>query len=366
MTSRRAPYPVVRVFGDPEARGHAYGAAARSQILQSIAGYAKVFRHYAGWDWPTVRAHASRYGRIIDEFSPHSAREMAAIAAGAGVQVEDVLALNTRSEIMFAARGPDVSALLAECTSFAVAPHRAAEGRVVAGQNWDWLEQSGDNVIVLEVRRDDGPDFATLVEAGQLAKVGLNAAGVGLCTNTLISDGDEGRAGVPYQVLLRSVLDSGSGPEAAATVWAAGRANSANYVIVDDTGFMVDLETAPFDGGFRALPEDDGILAHANHFLCDGLTGKDRYLERKPHSLNRLANLRRSLHVSDAATWDGLRIALADHRESPQSVCQHADPSIIAEERTCTLAGVLLDVSGRRMHYTSGSPCTQEWEQISL
>ncbi|MDX6229838.1 MAG: isopenicillin-N N-acyltransferase like protein, partial [Frankiales bacterium] len=257
-------------------------------------------------------------------------------------------------------------ALLGECTSFAVAPRRMADGRVVAGQNWDWLEHAGDNVIVLEVHRDDGPDFATIVEAGQLAKVGLNSAGVGLCTNTLISDGDEGREGVPYQVLLRSVLDSGSAADAAATVRAASRANSANYLIVDDTGFMVDLETAPFEGGFRTLPEDDGILTHANHFLCDGLTSTDRYLERKPHSLNRFANLRSSLHDSDDLTLDRLRTALADHRQSPQSVCQHADSAVLAEERTCTLAGILLDVGERRMHYTSGSPCTQDWEQIAL
>lgn len=366
MDRRPGPYPVVRVSGGPEERGRAYGAAARTRIHRSLAGYEKVFRHHAGWDWPTVRAHASRYAPVIEEFAPSSAREIAAIAAGAGVETDDILALNTRSEIMFAARLPGAAALAAECTSFAVAPHRTADGTVTAGQNWDWLEQSRDSVLVLKVQRSDGPDFVTIVEAGMLAKVGLNSAGVGLCTNTLVSDGDEGRLGVPYHVLLRSVLDSVSGAAAAAQVRAADRANSANYVIVDDTGFMVDLETAPFTGGSRAVAEDDGILAHANHFVCEGLTGTDRYLERKPHSLDRLGNLAGSLNHGGALTTGELRVALADHRDFPMSVCQHADTDVVQEERTCTLAGVLLDVGARQMSFTSGNPCTEPWVEVGV
>ena len=50
-----------------------------------------------------------------------------------------------------------------------------------------------------EVRRKDGPDYATVVEAGMVAKIGFNAAGLGLCTNTLVSARDAGRRGVPYR-----------------------------------------------------------------------------------------------------------------------------------------------------------------------
>ena len=36
------------------------------------------------------------------------------------------------------------------------------------------------NFLVLEVQRDDGPDFVTVVEAGLLAKTGFNSSGIGL------------------------------------------------------------------------------------------------------------------------------------------------------------------------------------------
>lgn len=365
-TLRYSAFPVLRVHGGPRRRGRAYGAQAKAQIRRSIASYEQVFRHYAGWDWSTVRKHAARFADAIADFSPGSAREIAAIAEGAGVEAADILALNTRSEIMFAGRRPALDHIAGECTSFALAPDRTATARITVGQNWDWLEHARQTAIVLEVRRDDGPDFITVVEAGLLAKVGLNSSGVGLCTNTLISDGDEGRVAVPYHVLLRCVLDSESGQAAAAQIQRAQRASSANFLIVDDSGFCVDLEAAPFDNGISELTAANGLVTHSNHFISDGLTGEDRYLQRKPHSANRLRNITRSLGGRQRLTSLDLRAALADHRDSPDSVCQHPNPAMPAEERTCTVAAVIMDVGDRRLEFTPGNPCETSWTVVTL
>ena len=53
-----------------------------------------------------------------------------------------------------------------------------------------------------------------MVEAGLLAKTGMNAAGLGLVTNALVTDADVGEPGLPYHVLLRAVLDCGTVTEA--------------------------------------------------------------------------------------------------------------------------------------------------------
>jgi isopenicillin-N N-acyltransferase-like protein len=362
----RTSFRVVPASGDPEQRGRAYGRQARDLIHASISGYQDVFRHYAGWDWETVRRHALRFAGPISDFAPASAREMAGIAEGAGVEVADVLALNTRSEIMFAAPPRARSVLAAECTSFALLPERTSGGRLLAGQNWDWIEHVRRTTLVLDVRRDDGPDFATVVEAGLLAKVGVNSAGVGLCTNTLISDGDEGRVAVPYHVLLRSVLDSESGEQAAARIRSTPRANSANYLVTDDTGFCVDLETSPWDDGCHELRPDDGAITHANHFVAPGFTGEDRYLQRKRHTTDRLRNLTARIGATRHHSEQGLREVLADHRDAPNSVCQHPDPALPAPERTCTVAGVIIDVAARSMTYSSGSPCSAPWTEHRL
>ncbi|GAA1552907.1 C45 family autoproteolytic acyltransferase/hydolase [Dactylosporangium maewongense] len=354
-------YDVIAVSGDPEERGYQYGLAAKTRIEQALRTYADVFRHYASWDWDAVRRHGLRFAGPIEDFSPASAREIRAIARGAGVEVADILALNTRSEIMFAAPGRARAVASTECTSFALTPERTTSGAALMGQNWDWIEGARETAIVLQVHRDDGPDFVTVVEAGMLAKVGINSSGVGLCTNTLISDGDEGRFGVPYHVLLRSVLDSDSGAEAAQRIQSTSRANSANYLIADAAGFCADIETGPGDGPCGVITPVDGVVTHANHFLVDGLTGVDRYLERKAHTRNRLHHLTARVQQHDTHTIESLQEALADHADAPHSVCQHPDAAQPVAERTCTIAGIVMDLSARSLVYAAGSPCESTW-----
>ncbi|MET0233645.1 MAG: C45 family peptidase [Kibdelosporangium sp.] len=355
----RPEFPVITAIGRPEERGWMYGRQARDRITTAISAYARVFRHYADWDWAQVQRHAERFAPVIADFSPTSAREIKAIAAGAGVEEADILALNTRSEIMFATAA---SRMPSECTSFALTEGDA----VVAGQNWDWLVQARETAVVLKVHRDDGPDLVTVVEAGMLAKTGLNESGVGLCTNTLISDKEEGRLGVPYHVLLRAALDSDDGPSAAKRIDEADRANSANYLIVDDTGYCSDLETTPGTGPAGRIGLADGVLTHSNHFLTAGLTGRDLYTERKPHTVNRRDNLDDSLRGMNTPTLTGIATALGDHRDAPSSVCQHPDDRLPLEERTCTVAGVVLDTRNAVVHVAAGNPCEAVWRQVSL
>ncbi|MFC6086563.1 C45 family autoproteolytic acyltransferase/hydolase [Sphaerisporangium aureirubrum] len=366
-STARPGFPIVQVDGPPRRRGEQYGALARMRIRHAIDGYAATFAHYAGWDWDTVRRRADRFAPIIGDFSPASLAEIHGIADGAGVEPADVLALNTRSEIMFAARDGSPRPLPAgECTSFAVLPEAAATGGLVMGQNWDWLGHARRTAVLLRVRRDDGPGFVTLVEAGLLAKVGMNEDGVGLCTNTLIGDGDEGRLGVPYHLLLRSVLDSSSGAEAAARVAGADRAGSANYLIGDTTGFVRDLETTPTRGAARVgeIAPTGGVLAHANHFLSPGLTGQDVYLRGKPHSLVRQRNITGGLAALGRPDVPGLQATLADHRDAPDSVCQHPRESTHPIERTETIAGVVMEVDRGVMHLAAGPPCTAPWHTL--
>ncbi len=277
--------------------------------------------------------------------------------------MEEILALNTRSEIMFHAGNKDIPH---ECTSLTLLPDRSATGTTLLAQNWDWLLHSMDTAMLLEVTRDDGPSFVTLVEAGLLAKVGMNAAGVGLCTNTLVSDGDEGRIGVPYHVLLRS------GPRQ--RVRPRGRPDD-HRGRARPVGQLPDrrrhrLRRRPRDGpradGVRVLTPVDGQITHSNHFRSTDLTGEDLYARRKPHTLTRLRNVTESLSERPSLSVDDLKKVLADHQDSPSSVCQHPNEAVHERERTATIAGVIMDVSNRTMHLAAGRPCVARWETRTL
>ena len=58
-------------------------------------------------------------------------------------------------------------------------------------QNWDWHPDLRASTVVWIVEHDDRW-FATLTEAGILAKIGLNSAGLGVCLNILRTTADGG------------------------------------------------------------------------------------------------------------------------------------------------------------------------------
>ena len=124
-------------------------------------------------------------------------------------------------------------------------PRASENGHTLLGQNWDWLIHAWETTVVLESEQDEGPNFVTVVEAGLLAKTGMNAAGLGLVTNTLVSDRDVGEPGVPYHVCLRSLLDAPSIVAAVERLQRARRSSSANYVLAHADGLVVNVESTP-------------------------------------------------------------------------------------------------------------------------
>ena len=72
-------------------------------------------------------------------------------------------------------------------------------------QNWDWHPDAAASTVVWIVEHEHGW-FATLTEAGMLAKIGLNDAGLGVCLNLLNTTADGGLDGTPVHLLLRRTL----------------------------------------------------------------------------------------------------------------------------------------------------------------
>jgi len=356
-------FPRVRIEGGPQERGHRYGAQAADRVRRSIDAYREVFQAYAGWDWEAVTEHARAYADPIARFDPVYLEEIRGIAEGAGVDEADVLAINVRTEVMFAAKARDADRRVGECSAFAVTPGRSADGHTLIGQNWDWLLHSSETVVVVEARQPDRPDYVTVVEAGLLAKTGMNSSGIGLVTNALVSADDRGVPGVPYHVALRAILDAETISDAYAVLQRASRSSSANYLIAHRDGQAVNIEGAP--GDFSALHltfPDDGLVLHTNHFASGGLKGRDVGLWVMPDSPFRLHRLREQLGAPSLSLKDA-RQALSDHAGHPSGVCCHADERWDRYEQGQTVASVLMDLDERRMWVADGRPCSAAYDE---
>lgn len=343
-----------------------YGEQARDRIRGSVVAYQRVFQHFAGWDWPKVRQEAARFEAPVAEFRPSVVAEMRGIADGAGIDFLDVLAINVRSEVMFAARARqadrarEAGALMGECSAFAVLP-REPEDPVLIGQNWDWLVHARDTVVVLDVRPDDGPRWLTVVEAGLLAKTGMNEAGLGLVTNALVTDADQGDPGLPYHVLLRAILDCATVTEALTVLQSGRRSSSANYLVAHASGSALDFEAAP--GDFTRLYPiypSDGVLLHTNHFRSPSVHATDFGLWAMPDTAVRLQRLQ-ALVTSGAKAGD-LREMLTDHADHPYGICAHGLPGASELEHGMTVASLVMDLSAKQMWLASGPPCTTPFE----
>ena len=356
----------VRVEGTSYQRGRQYGRQAAARVRLSVQAYQQTFAHYAGWDWPTVRREALRFEAPIGEFRPAYLDELRGIADGAGLDLADVLAINVRTEVMYSAKArqaPTSAKRPAECSAFAVVPAPGQKGPAIIGQNWDWLLPAAQTLVVLEIRQDDGPDFVTVVEAGLLAKTGMNAAGLGLVTNALVTDADVGEPGLPYHVLLRAVLDCATVTEALEALQAGPRSSSANYLIAHASGAALDIEAAPgdFTRLYPLFPED-GVLRHTNHFLAD-IHPADLALWAMPSSVIRLQRLRAA---GTARTLDDFGPLLADHADYPHSICAHPDPAYHPCEQGATIASVLMDLTAKHIWLAAGNPCQAPYERLDI
>lgn len=351
----------IRVEGSPAERGLQYGQQGRQLVRGAIDFYARLFWHYAGLDWRAACREALRFESAILSFAPHLLEEVAGIARGAAVDYESVLALNVRTELMFSGRSRRIAARIHECSSFALAPAATAGECALMGQNWDWLVGCSGFVVVLEAVQQGGASFVTVVEAGLLAKAGLNSHGLGVATNALVSDADSGVAAVPYHVMLRALLDADSIESALALLRGSQRSSSANYLIGHAAGGALDVEAAA--GGadrLYVLPAADGVLAHTNHFVAPMLDVVDLSPSAMPttNSPGRYARLRHLLSSSRGAlTPDGLQTILRDHENYPHGLCSHIDGSKPVDEQTETIASMIFDLAARRLWLAAGQPC---------
>lgn len=338
------PFPLVEMSGPPRERGRQYGAQATDRIGRSVDYYVAQLAA-AGIDWPAAKALAAEYIPLIEAFSPSQLDEMRGIAEGAGVDVEGIVIVNARTEMMFGATAKDEIDADDGCTGVIAMPEATHNGHVLHAQNWDWREECVHTGVVLRIQRDDGPDILTFTEAGGLARSGLNAAGITVTGNFLSCERDYKQQGVPLPLLRRHILECAHFAMAIHTLASNPRSCSSNMMLGDAAGEAINFECAP-DELFCLYPEG-GLITHSNHFLHPVAQTKlrDTYLATSPDSLYRHRRVRKLLTPKHGTlTADDLRDALFDDYGSPYSVCR--PPRAVANGPvTATAAMIVMDAA---------------------
>ena len=316
-------FPLIEVSGAPEARGESYGRQAADRVRRSLGHYHAQLTQ-GGLDATRIHALARAFVPRVEAFDPAYVAEMRGIARGAAVAFEDVMLLNCRTEILqLAKRGTPAEDDPDGCTGAILLPEATADGALLHGQNWDWKSECAETGVVLRIRREDGPDILTFVEAGGLARAGLNAAGIAVTANYLESDRDYRQEGVPLSLLRRKALEQSQVALAIRTFYATPKSASNNIMLSHASGFAIDIECAP-DESFLLEPQD-GMLVHANHWRSPAALAKlkDTGIAATPDSVYRDRRVLDALRAKRGRlTMEDLRAAFFDDWQSPWSVCR--------------------------------------------
>jgi isopenicillin-N N-acyltransferase-like protein len=328
--------------GSPHELGAQYGAAARDEIKFSIQSYQEIFKQTTGMAWEQSCQSALRWLPVLRERCPDIVDEMGAIAEAAGVNFQDILALNLRSEIA-------LTHSMDGCTSIA----QCHGSDAFIAQNWDWMDSQSRSLLGLEVQQTGKPTFFIVAEAGMVGKYGFNDRGVGVCLNAILC-GAYSTDKVPIHVALRKVLECDSYSEARKMLDDLGVASAANFLMADKSGKCASVEVSP-RGNFDILPDDhDGIVCHTNHLYSEQAVAQ---LKDKPsaNSFTRLERIR-ALSAGTTPSFKGIRDMLSDRSDGSCSIAHSPPPNAGPLDNISTLVTIVMDLVGLKAELSLGRP----------
>jgi len=367
--------PVLTLRGSPREQGRQHGEALRGEVAHNLEVYLRRFLTDGRLTPGEVERRAAAYLEVFTRESPRYREEMEGIAEGSGRTLLEIAMLNGRYEILYSAYSAiGMAEAAGGCTAFAASRAVTADGHLWIGQTWDWIPGVRGVLVDLE---EEGLRILAFTEAGIAGgKIGMNAAGIGLVVNGLLSNLDDwARLGVPFHLRTAGILRSRTLAEAVARATEGVHACSANFLIARGGGTgsngaedVVDLETSP--AGWVVHTPTDGMLAHANHFLQPERLAIWQPLREERSSTylrcERMAQLLAERTAAGPLTVSDLEALLRDHHGRPDSICRHPNPRLPQEERSETVFAVLMDLDALEMRYAAGAPCAVPFRTLSL
>ena len=394
-------FPLIKIAKSLSAyeRGLEFGKASAVQAQHSRITYARLFAT-CGISWTDACERAKRYTQVIQALDPALLPEMQGMADGAGLKLEDILALNCRTEILppnFLSDDAQESALAlvsntamglpdwtleaqdakvlkdvwkeGECTSLCVNALASVDGHAWFSQNWDWVGRQRPALVILQSQDEQGRRFTTLTEGGMLAKIGMSEGGLAIGLNILRSIQDGATPGVPVHVVLRHLLSCASVTEARVALdrmHALKFGAASNIPVADALGEVACFEISP--NAWDEVKPVDGCVVHTNHFLCESLSDQQSPMGLALSSAPRLiSGLRHAAAVKQGQRigLEALQNFLRDESDGLWSICRSPDPAMPPEARVESVAGIIMMPHTRSIWIAPNVPKLVAFEKIA-
>lgn len=340
---------VVDIAGDPYVRGLAHGRQLKVRIAAHVADWQATLAKASGEPFDGYIAAMLRetdFKSAIGAHMPDLLAEVDGIADGAGLGRDLVYALQLMDEEWFYRTGRTAQ----KCSSFAV----VGEDATWIGQNMDLGQYTDGHQVVL--RTEDALLFTT---AGVIALMGVNAAGLGVCVNSL-PQLPAAPEGIPVAFMIRRLLQARSLAEAADLVQALPHATNQHYLIAEP-GAVRSFE-ASAAGVTEYRPPDPSRVLHTNHPLSEE-QGNPEPPAARENSARRLESLVSRL-TTGAPSCEAFQAALSASDDPRHPVCRLGGEGNI--NFTCGSMIAAIPPAGPVRAWFSAGPPTRGYTSVSL
>jgi predicted choloylglycine hydrolase len=292
---------------------------------------------------------AKQCEEVMAQYAPELLDEMRGLAEAAELDYE-TLATLTLTALFEPGDVP-------RCSVLAVAPERTADGRPIAGRNYDYFHDVSEESATTYCTCPEGR-YASLGDCDIWVgrEDGLNEAGLVVGMAAAFLPGL--KPGLTFWFIVRLLLDRcATVDEGLELVTNVPHAQSRTYLLADRSGQAVAVE-ASVEGTELRYPED-GLLVMTNHAVCPAWVGKESFVPPDSHPrYNRLRELLGGNRLIDAGA---VKQALRDHEGL---VCSHG--AHFPERRFGTLWSVVGRPGERQLDIAEGRPCQAEYRTVSF
>ncbi len=351
--------PIVHISGTHRQMGNQIGEARREQILHSIANAKQLIQdtyEELHLTWESAQIQSRKYIPFAQEAYPQYVEEMYGIAEGARVPFDDVAIVN-------AMEGVTMDALhLTKCTSMAVNQRHTANQHVLAAHNEDWLPEDEPDVFLVHASPRDEPPFLAMTYGALLPNIGMNAAGLCQCCDTVYPR--DSRIGIPRVIVSRAVLGARSPSDAIRCTVIPHRAAGYNHLLVHESGELYNIEVSARQ--FALLYGEDGRLVHTNQYLHPTMLGIEDESDELISTRVRYYRALRLLRETSLHTVETLQTILRDHINYPDSICNHDSSNENRMDREKTITSLVMDLTERTMYASWGTPCQNPYYRYQV
>ena len=304
-----------------------------------------------------IREYMDRQWEFTSEHCHDELTEMIGVADGFGIdpkRIFDFLHMGIAANLYVNVIGQD------GCSTWAIS--NSPEGPVV-GKNRDFMgEHAGLQAVFLH-EDPDWPDAQRMMCVGSMGAPGAYSSGINsdglVVVDTHVATSDHGVGWLRYFLMTRLLTHHKDVTSALEFIKSVSHAGGGSLTLADPSG-----RVAAVDIGHKSVSiveRVNGWVVKTNHYEEGSVPNLESDAPMQGSSLTRYNALEVTLQKTDK-TLDGMAAVIASHTdETIEGLCRHGE-----DGDSLTLSGAIFLCQSRKLYFTYGNPCCNDWKEFTL